>query len=173
MRQLPSSDSRPPHDAYFAPPAVLTVPEVLGPLVDLLQTGDPDIQEQAAWALGNVSSNATSKMAIINLGALGALRALNEHRNTPPDVQVRDCPPTRPPFDAVTASARLRPRSLVSAGRVEQGAAVALPGADADLAQDLPSAANWTRGADQVAEKGCQATQPAEPRRVRWERHPV
>mmetsp|Transcript_34231 Transcript_34231/g.85897 ORF Transcript_34231/g.85897 Transcript_34231/m.85897 type:complete len:260 (+) Transcript_34231:1405-2184(+) len=41
------------------------------------------VQEQASWALSNVSSNATSKMTIINLGALGALRALNQHRCTP------------------------------------------------------------------------------------------
>ena len=127
------------------------MPEVLGPLVDLLQTGDPEVQEQAAWALGNVSSNATSKMAIINLGALGALRALNEHRNTPPDVQVRDCSPTCPPSDAVT------PRSLVSAGRVEEGAVVALSGADADLAQHLPSASCHER-AVLAAEGGAQAT---------------
>eukprot|EP00966_Prymnesium_polylepis_P120849 2792538-Prymnesium_polylepis.1 len=43
----------------------------------------PRMREQASWALSNVSSNATSKMTIINLGALGALRALNQHRCTP------------------------------------------------------------------------------------------
>jgi len=63
--------------------SVLTTPEVLTPLVALLETADPAVQEQAAWALGNVSSNATSKVAIINLGALGVLRALNEHRSSP------------------------------------------------------------------------------------------
>jgi len=62
---------------------VLTVPELLQPLVALLQTGDSSVQEQAAWALGNVSSNAMSKLAIINLGALGALRALNAHHSSP------------------------------------------------------------------------------------------
>jgi len=62
---------------------LLTVPEVLEPLVALLRTANTSVQEQASWALSNVSSNATSKMTIINLGALGALRALNQHRCTP------------------------------------------------------------------------------------------
>ena len=62
---------------------LLAVPEVLEPLVALLRTANTSVQEQAAWALSNVSSNATSKMAIINLGALGALRALKQHRCTP------------------------------------------------------------------------------------------
>eukprot|EP00326_Haptolina_ericina_P026473 CAMPEP_0181185316 /NCGR_PEP_ID=MMETSP1096-20121128/9441_1 /TAXON_ID=156174 ORGANISM="Chrysochromulina ericina, Strain CCMP281" /NCGR_SAMPLE_ID=MMETSP1096 /ASSEMBLY_ACC=CAM_ASM_000453 /LENGTH=667 /DNA_ID=CAMNT_0023274149 /DNA_START=379 /DNA_END=2385 /DNA_ORIENTATION=- len=62
---------------------VLAVPAVLEPLIRLLQIGDPSVQEQAVWALGNVSANATSKVAIIHLGALGALRALNEHRSSP------------------------------------------------------------------------------------------
>ena len=62
----------------------LIMPEVLEPLVALLQADDTFLQEQAAWALGNVSSNARSKMTIINLGALGALQ---EHRESP-DLQV-------------------------------------------------------------------------------------
>ena len=70
---------------------VLAVPAVLEPLIRLLQIGDPSVQEQAVWALGNVSANATSKVAIIHLGALGALRALNEHRSSP-ELQAWICP---------------------------------------------------------------------------------
>jgi len=58
--------------------AALAVPQVIEPLVSLLQTAEPHVQAQAAWALNNMSASFESKAAIITSGALGALAALEE-----------------------------------------------------------------------------------------------
>ena len=47
------------------------------PLVSLLNSDSRVIQEQAAWALANLTSNPDNKMKILQLGALDRLRALH------------------------------------------------------------------------------------------------
>lgn len=95
--------------------AVLTTPEVLEPLIAALHTSDLSVQEQAAWALANVSSNATSKVAIINLGALEALKALNEQRPSlsSPDVQAAASKALKSLIQVLTPQSR---RIFVQAG---------------------------------------------------------
>ena len=51
--------------------------QVLVPLVSLLNSDSRVIQEQAAWALANLTSNPDNKMKILQLGALDRLRALH------------------------------------------------------------------------------------------------
>jgi len=58
---------------------------VLPPLVEMLSSPNCAIQEQAAWALANLSSNPSNKMWIIEMGALEALRTL--HKSDSVEVQ--------------------------------------------------------------------------------------
>jgi len=53
---------------------------VLVPLINMLHSTSASIQEQAAWALANLSRNPTNKMKIISLGALEILRELHKSK---------------------------------------------------------------------------------------------
>lgn len=95
--------------------AALVEHKVLEPLVALLANAEPSVKVQAVWALGNLSRGASSKVQILTLGALGALRAF-DNRYASADLQAATKKALHSLCQVLTPSSR---RVIVTAGAQE------------------------------------------------------